>query len=53
MLKSLKSTGKAAVILPHGVLFRGGAEGTIRKNIVKQGYLKCSHFTGGVYQTTK
>lgn len=40
MLKSLKSTGKAAVILPHGVLFRGGAEGAIRKNIVKQGYLK-------------
>jgi type I restriction enzyme M protein len=27
MIKSLKSTGKAAVILPHGVLFRGNAEG--------------------------
>jgi type I restriction enzyme M protein len=40
MLKSLKSTGKAAVILPHGVLFRGGAEGTIRKNIVRQGFIK-------------
>ncbi len=40
MLTSLKSTGKGAVILPHGVLFRGGAEGTIRKNIVKQGYIK-------------
>jgi type I restriction enzyme M protein len=40
MLKSLKSTGKAAVILPHGVLFRGGAEGGIRKRIVKQGYIK-------------
>jgi type I restriction enzyme M protein len=40
MLKSLKSTGKAAVILPHGVLFRGGAEGSIRKRIVKQGYIK-------------
>ena len=26
VLKSLKSTGKAAVILPHGVLFRGNAE---------------------------
>lgn len=40
MLKSLKSTGKAAVILPHGVLFRGGAEAGIRTRIVKQGYIK-------------
>ncbi|MBF0273320.1 MAG: type I restriction-modification system subunit M [Magnetococcales bacterium] len=40
MLKSLKSTGKAAVILPHGVLFRGGAEGTIRTRIVRQGVIK-------------
>ena len=40
MLKSLKSTGKAAVILPHGVLFRGGAEAGIRTRIVKQGFIK-------------
>jgi len=40
MLRSLKSTGKAAVILPHGVLFRGGAEAAIRKAIVRQGFLK-------------
>ncbi|WP_297838862.1 type I restriction-modification system subunit M [Pseudomonas sp.] len=40
MLKSLKSAGKAAVILPHGVLFRGGAEGGIRTRILKQGYIK-------------
>ncbi len=40
MLKSLKSTGKAAVILPHGVLFRGGAEGGIRSRILKQGFIK-------------
>ena len=40
MLTSLKSTGKAAVILPHGVLFRGGAEAAIRKRILKQGYIK-------------
>lgn len=39
-LKSLKSTGKAAVILPHGVLFRGNAEATIRKNLLKRGYIK-------------
>ncbi len=40
MLKSLKSTGKAAVILPHGVLFRGGGEAAIRKRVVQQGYVK-------------
>lgn len=40
ILKSLKSTGKAAVILPHGVLFRGNAEAAIRKSIVDKGYIK-------------
>ena len=40
IIRSLKSTGKGAVILPHGVLFRGNAEATIRKKVVKQGYLK-------------
>ena len=40
ILKSLKSTGKAAVILPHGVLFRGNAEATIRKAIIDKGYIK-------------
>ncbi len=40
ILKSLKSTGKAAVILPHGVLFRGNKEADIRRNLVKQGYIK-------------
>jgi type I restriction enzyme M protein len=40
ILASIKSTGKGAVILPHGVLFRGNAEATIRRNIVKQGYVK-------------
>ena len=40
MLKSLKSEGKGAVILPHGVLFRGNAEDTIRKEIIKRGYIK-------------
>lgn len=40
MLKSLKSTGKGAVILPHGVLFRGNSEATIRKEIIKRGYIK-------------
>ena len=40
MLKSLKSTGKGAVILPHGILFRGNAEAAIRKEIIKRGYIK-------------
>jgi type I restriction enzyme M protein len=39
-IKSLKSAGKAAIILPHGVLFRGGAEATIRKELIKRGYIK-------------
>jgi type I restriction enzyme M protein len=40
ILSCLKSTGKGAIILPHGVLFRGGAEAAIRRKIVKQGYIK-------------
>ncbi len=40
ILKSLKSTGTGAVILPHGVLFRGNAEADIRKNIIDRGYIK-------------
>lgn len=40
ILTSLKSTGKGAVILPHGVLFRGNAEANIRENLIKQGYIK-------------
>ena len=40
ILKSLKSTGKAAVILPHGVLFRGNTEATIRQHIIDKGYIK-------------
>ena len=40
ILKSLKSTGTGAVILPHGVLFRGNAEAEIRKNIIERGYIK-------------
>ncbi|MET3810230.1 type I restriction-modification system subunit M [Arthrobacter sp. UYEF3] len=40
ILKSMKSTGKAAVILPHGVLFRGNAEGAIRKQLLKRGFIK-------------
>jgi type I restriction enzyme M protein len=41
MIRSLKSKGKAAVILPHGVLFRGNAEAEIRKNLIRKGLIKC------------
>ena len=40
VVKSLKTKGKAAVILPHGVLFRGNTEAAIRKKIIDQGFLK-------------
>jgi len=40
LLASLKSAGKGAIILPHGVLFRGNAEATIRKQIVQRGYIR-------------
>jgi type I restriction enzyme M protein len=40
VLATLKSTGKGAIILPHGVLFRGNAEAQIRKEIVTRGYIQ-------------
>jgi type I restriction enzyme M protein len=40
IIRSLKSTGKGACILPHGVLFRGNAEAEIRKNLIQRGYIK-------------
>ena len=40
IVRSLKSTGKGACILPHGVLFRGNAEADIRRNLIQRGYLQ-------------
>ena len=40
IIRSLKSSGKGACILPHGVLFRGNAEADIRKNLIRKGYIK-------------
>ncbi len=40
ILRSMKSTGRGACILPHGVLFRGNAEGEIRRNLVRRGYIR-------------
>ena len=39
-IKSLKSRGKGAIILPHGVLFRGNREAGIRRNLVQRGLIK-------------
>lgn len=40
IVKSLKSRGKGAIILPHGVLFRGNTEAEIRKKLILKGYIK-------------
>jgi type I restriction enzyme M protein len=40
IVRSMKSTGKAACILPHGVLFRGNAEAVIRQQLARSGILK-------------
>ena len=40
IVRSLKSKGKGACILPHGVLFRGNAEAEIRRNLIRHGYIK-------------
>ncbi len=40
IIRSMKGAGKGACILPHGVLFRGNAEATIRQQLVRSGYLK-------------
>ena len=38
-LYHLKSDGLMAIVLPHGVLFRGGEEGTIRRNLIEQNHI--------------
>ena len=40
ILRSLKPNGQGACILPHGVLFRGNAEGAIRRNLIQRGVIK-------------
>jgi type I restriction enzyme M protein len=40
IIRSLKSTGRGACILPHGVLFRGNAEAEIRKSLVRRGLIQ-------------
>ncbi|MEY2667099.1 MAG: hypothetical protein RLZZ384_1270, partial [Pseudomonadota bacterium] len=40
IIRSLKSTGRGACILPHGVLFRGNAEADIRRKLIRKGYIQ-------------
>ncbi|MGI9275991.1 MAG: N-6 DNA methylase, partial [Endozoicomonas sp.] len=40
MVASLKQNGKMAVVMPHGVLFRGGEEKTCRQRIIEKGQLE-------------
>lgn len=41
LIASMKTgTGRGACIMPHGVLFRGNSEATIREHIIKKGYIE-------------
>ena len=40
VIKSLDTNGKAGIVMPHGVLFRGNAEETIRQAVLKTHYIK-------------
>ncbi len=54
MVKSMNpETGRCAVVLPQGVLFRGGKEGEIRRHLVDSGKLECViSLVGGVFYST-
>ena len=40
MVASIKTDGKLAVVMPHGVLFRGGEEKACRQRFIKEGILE-------------
>ena len=54
MVETLKpKTGRMAVIVPHGVLFRGGSEGSIRKQLLKENIIDAViGLPAGLFQTT-
>lgn len=54
MVETLKPlTGRMAVIVPHGVLFRGGAEGKIRKQLIDENLIDAViGLAPGLFQTT-
>ncbi len=54
MIETAKTkTGRIAVIVPHGVLFRGGAEGRIREQLIKENIIDAViGLPAGLFQTT-
>lgn len=40
VVASMKSTGKGCIVMPHGVLFRGNTEATIRRKLIERKYIK-------------
>lgn len=54
MIETLKpQTGRMAVIVPHGVLFRGGAEGKIRQQLIEENLIDAViGLAPGLFQTT-
>ncbi len=54
MIESAKpKTGRVAVIVPHGVLFRGGSEGKIREQLIKENIIDAViGLPAGLFQTT-
>ena len=44
-LYHLKNNGTMAIVLPHGVLFRGAAEGKIGEKLLRSGKYLCSNWT--------
>ncbi len=54
MIETLKpQTGRMAVIVPHGVLFRGGAEGKIRQQLIEENIIDAViGLAPGLFQTT-
>ncbi len=54
MIETAKSkTGRVVVIVPHGVLFRGGAEGKIREQLIKENIIDAViGLPAGLFQTT-
>lgn len=54
MVKSMnQKTGRCAVVLPQGVLFRGGKEGEMRKQLIESDKLECViTLVGGVFYST-
>ena len=47
MIKSMNNTGRMTVVLPHGALFRKGAEGKIRQALLEQDMLEAVIGLGG------